>query len=690
MEKDDDTCTPFAEEAANLIAETLHVYDRIKQLGGIDNNIDTNLSSLLLTEGLDQFVAANLQERDETYESRRIAFFDSSDESSSVSTTNTTILNVPASANALNSQVSCSYQHKDESVERTTCKESSHSVCSHNKVQEEVIEVEDSHSLQNISRDSSHLLIHHRPEGFAKRKKERKGWTRQSLKSILRNLKEVLNSMEEKVVGYESEPLHSHKGENKDLLVLKRPKKEQNKHVSSLANDRSFSEGRDRMTSHRKELSTSISYATIENMSTQWLDNNYDSKESLLNDLQSITKFFLRTLRSDWKDVLPSGLSADKLLEKSHWSPKELFHVLTLSIQFLCGRSAAISERESCLEAEMRRLEEFERQLDVREAAVMNKERSYSGDSTKKTGSQQIQNGCETVRQFEDGKRCHSETLKKQTVAYLSIPASELTSERNNLRDSEESSRVGIESHRQLTDLRSRIRTAEHRLKKVCRHLTRSGKDRVPSTYSGPESSLSGCEEASAFSCAQSSMQSKNSMHNELEELRTELLQHYSALQNSLTEALKNISNRIEEQRIHPPFAIDTEKLEKKEGTMETYENHSMSMLRNIESSSCCLDTPSLLDALSATEREWIRRLEVLKAIISQNRQCKQDFIETIPKLTGEACGDITNTQKWNDFIIAFVRENEALDVYWKRALDSIPEQLEHTSASETALSDKV
>ncbi|GJQ13662.1 hypothetical protein GpartN1_g5453.t1 [Galdieria partita] len=689
MEENDDNCALFAEEAATLIAETLHVYDKIKELGGVNSSIDANLSSLLLTEGLDQLVAANLQERVDIYDGgRKIAFFDGADASSSQSTT---VVTVPASANTHSSQASRSYQYNSEQDERTDFErvrtkeqESSHSVCSHNKVQDELVEIENSHNVQHRSSDNRHLLTHRRPEGFAKRKKERK-LSRQSLTNMLRRMKEALNSMEERVVGCESEQLHNYKLENKDSLLTKRPKKEQNKYLPLMVNDSLFSEGRDKVATQRRESSTSISYATIENMSAQWLGNNNDTKESLLNELQSITKFFLRILKNDWKDVLPSGLNSDRLLDKSEWTSNELVHVLTMSIQFLCGRSAAISERESCLEAEMHRLEEFERQLDAREAAIMNKERSHFGGSMKI--SQRIQNGFETVGQLGNAPKSHLETFRKQNVAYFSIPASEMSNDSNSL--NEDSPRVFSEPNRQLSDLRSRVCTAEHRLKKVCNRLRRSGKDRFSSTHSTPELSRSGYEEGSVSSCAESSIQRKDSMRKELEELRTELLQHYSTLQSSMTEALKSISNRLEEQRIQRPFAMDTEKLHRREGAVETSENHSMSMLRNIEGSSCCLDSPSLLDALSATEREWIRRLEVLKAIISQNGQLKGGLNGIDPKGTGETSGNVASTQKLNDFVLAFVRENEALDMYWKRALDSIPEQLERTCASETAFSDK-
>jgi len=83
-----------------------------------------------------------------------------------------------------------------------------------------------------------------------------------------------------------------------------------------------------------------------------------------------------------------------------------------------------------------------------------------------------------------------------------------------------------------------------------------------------------------------------------------------------------------------------------------------------------------------------MRRLEVLKAVITQNGQWKLESYGMETNKSEKTIVGTNNPQKWKDFILAFVRENEALDTYWRRALDSIPQPLEQTNTSETAFSE--
>jgi len=536
-ERNINSAPSFAEEAAALIAETLQVYERIKQLGGTDSGVDGQLSSLLLTQGLDQLVEANLYESDDEYNHRRIPLMDSSESTSSLSTK--TIVTLPTSGTAPNSKVSYTHWHNsNDSVEKTKDSEQlrvnkgegSRSVCSHNRKQTQEAS---SGSQLPTADDTRRIWTTQKPKGFCKRKKV---WTRQHLQNTLQQMKEALNAMEEQVLGCPSEQTRSSKLRGETTLA-KRPKKDpKTESVPIFPHESSFSDSLDRSVINRKE--SFMSYATVENMSAELEDDadhhhhhNNNNVERVLNELRSITKYFVKTLRNDWRETLPKDLNAENLI-KSKWNLKELVHILTISIQFLCGRSAAISERESCLEAEMCRLEQFEKELNARETAILNKERKLV----------EYQRDCDRTI-WREGRA--TKGFRKQTVVYLSIPASEVINDWK-WKETDNSS----ESNPQLADLRWRVGSAEHRLKKIYHHLARS---RNSLACSSSDSILSGCEKASSIRSEPSLSSRKNSMQ---QEFRTECLHPYSTLQHSFTEALKNISDIVQEQQqqqgVHP------------------------------------------------------------------------------------------------------------------------------------------
>eukprot|EP00871_Galdieria_phlegrea_P004397 jgi/Galph1/4959/GphlegSOOS_G3676.1 len=729
---------PVPEAAAALIVKTLTLCEKIRQAASSGDTLDPNLSSVLLSEGLDQLLMPRRESTSSEKTLEKSTWYSEGDAAtnSSQNTVKKIRLEEARSSIVQSSSEPGFYRssQRDKRHQRGLRRRLKNTEFSTNLIGEEVFSSCDSFAETKPFKENTSFKCD-TVDGVNSADNEQlqeSKLLRKNLGKALEKMRRILNTTEEQMYPQQFENNHKTSTREESNLSKKvdrrKPGERLSKAVQQSASTSTTSKIGD------TDSTIPISFATVENrsleMSAEWPSrDNYDCS---LHDLQSVTEFFLKTIQSDWKESLPNFLKILSVYDLKQSDMKKTIEVLTSCIQFLCGRSAAMSERENCLIAEMNRLEEVERQLELREKNILSKERSLaesnkcekcacsmdkaSGrDLTRNFGQHQcaaLQESKEKYnesRSWSSGKNQRGEfpKLKKTTVLYLSVPATVSSTSSypgSNSKRQFDCPQIGsfggsleIRDHEMLiSELQQRIHSAENKLGRVSKLLRNANNNQFSmqsfhTTFSGHTEQTTNFEMHSP-SKASDTQQHTRSLKTEMEELREELTHHYKELQSSLTEALRSIVYRLDSQQIKSSHGVEmlgNDFLTKQEENRTQRQGQNNMVTSENSGFSLNLQSQSLLEALTGAETEWMRRLQVLRSLLEQYGNTDQQNIHSNIHHSKDSLSQdkVPNDDKLGEFILRFVRENEALETYWRRALESIPNQLESTMRSQTAVS---